>query len=87
MKKGAGSVEHGITWLQNLAEIVIDPATCPNAKREFCGYELIPDGNGGFRDEFPDKDNHSIDAVRYALENDIGRKKAKIGNRKEMGIY
>lgn len=87
VKKGAGSVEHGITWLQNLAEIVIDPVTCPNAKREFCGYELIPDGNGGFRDEFPDKDNHSIDAVRYALENDIGRRKARIGNRKEMGIY
>ena len=80
VKKGAGSVEHGITWLQNLAEIVIDPVTCPNAKREFCGYELIPDGNGGFRDEFPDKDNHSIDAVRYALENDIGRRKARIGN-------
>lgn len=87
VKKGAGSVEHGITWLQNLAEIVIDPVTCPNAKREFCGYELIPDGNGGFRDEFPDKDNHSIDAVRYALENDIGRRKARIGNRKELGIY
>lgn len=87
VKKGAGSVEHGITWLQNLAEIIIDPVSCPNTRREFCGYELIPDGNGGFRDEFPDKDNHSIDAVRYALENDIGRKKAKIGNRKELGIY
>lgn len=87
VKKGAGSVEHGITWLQNLAEIVIDPVTCPNTRREFCGYELIPDDNGGFRDEFPDKDNHSIDAVRYALENDIGRKAAKILNRKELGIY
>lgn len=87
VKKGAGSVEHGITWLQNLDEIVIDPSDCPNAKREFCGYERIPDGNGGFRDEFPDKDNHTIDAVRYALETDIGRKKPKTFDRKEMGIY
>lgn len=87
VKKGAGSVEHGITWLQNLAEIIIDPVTCPNARREFCNYEYTPDGNGGFRDGFPDKDNHAIDAVRYALEADIGRKKAKILNRKELGIY
>ncbi len=87
VKKGAGSVEHGITWLQNLDEIIIDPVSCPNAKREFCGYEYVPDGNGGFRDGFPDKDNHTIDAVRYALEADIGRKTAVIRNRKEMGIY
>lgn len=86
VKKGAGSVEHGLTWLQNLTEIVIDPETCPNAKREFENYEYIPDGNGGWRDGFPDKDNHTIDAVRYALENDIGRKKAKTFNRKELGI-
>lgn len=87
VKKGAGSVEHGITWLQNLTEIIIDPVACPNTRREFCNYEYIPDGSGGFRDGFPDKDNHTIDAVRYALENDIGRKKAKIFNRKELGIY
>lgn len=87
VRKGPGSVEHGLSWLQNLDEIVIDPVRCPNAKREFYEYEYIPDGNGGFRDGFPDKNNHTIDAVRYALEDDIGRKTARILNRKEMGIY
>lgn len=67
-KKGQGSVEQGIRWLQNLNEIVIDPVRCPNAQREFCGYRLEPDGSGGWRGGFPDRDNHTIDAVRYALE-------------------
>ncbi len=72
-KKGAGSVEHGITRLQNLREIVIDPERCPNAAREFKGYELERDSSGGFKGGFPDKNNHSIDAVRYACERDLRR--------------
>lgn len=73
-KKGPDSVEYGIKYLQDLEEIIIDPDRCPNTKREFYGYELEPDGNGGFKDGFPDKDNHSIDMCRYALENDMKRK-------------
>lgn len=86
-KKGSGSVEFGIRWLQNLNEIVIDPVRCPNARREFCGYRFISDGNGGYRGEFPDKDNHTIDAARYALEDDAGRKTAVISDRRRLGIY
>lgn len=86
-KKGSGSIEFGIRWLQNLNEIVIDPVRCPNAKREFCGYRFESDGNGGFRGEFPDKNNHTIDAVRYALEDDAGRKNAVISDRRRLGIY
>ena len=67
-KKGPDSVEYGIHRLQDLTEIIIDPVRCPNAKREFYGYELDEDGNGGFISRFPDRDNHSIDAVRYAME-------------------
>lgn len=74
VKKGPGSVEHGIKSLQDLEEIIIDPVRCPNTKREFYGYELEPDGAGGFKEGFPDKDNHSIDGVRYALEEDFKRK-------------
>lgn len=70
-KKGPDSVEYGIKFLQDLEEIIIDPVRCPNTKREFYGYELEPDGNGGFKDGYPDKDNHSIDMTRYALEDDI----------------
>ncbi len=87
VRKGAGSVEHGIKWLQDLDSIVIDPVRCPNAAREFSGYELVPDGKGGFRDGFPDKDNHTIDAVRYALEDDIGRKKVGVLKKSDLGVY
>ena len=67
-KKGPDSINYGIKFLQSLDEIVIDPVSCPNAAREFSGYELECNIYGGFRSEFPDKDNHTIDAVRYALE-------------------
>ena len=66
--KGSGSVEHGIKWMQDLDEIIIDPVRCPNAAREFSGYEYVQDRNGNFRADFPDRDNHSIDDGRYACE-------------------
>ena len=67
-RKGKGSVEHGIKWLQDLNEIVIDPRRTPNIHREFVGYELETDKNGNLRGDYPDKNNHSIDATRYAIE-------------------
>ena len=71
-KKGPGSVEHGISWLQDLDEIVIDPVACPNAAREFSGYELERTADGtAFKSGYPDKDNHTIDATRYACERDM----------------
>lgn len=73
-RKGPDSVEHGMKFLQDLDEIVIDPKRCPNTAREFDGYELDPDGNGGWKAGYPDRDNHSIDAVRYALEDEMRRK-------------
>lgn len=85
-KKGPDSVEYGIKFLQSLEEIIIDPVRSPEAAREFYSYELEPDNNGGFRDGYPDKDNHSIDAVRYALENDMRNKKARVIERSVLGI-
>lgn len=67
-KKGAGSVEHGVRWLIEQAALVIDPLRCPNAAREFSTYEYAQDKDGAFLNECPDRDNHTIDAVRYALE-------------------
>lgn len=67
-KKGRGSVEHGLRWLQERAAIVIDPGTCPNAAREFAGYEYDRDRQGALRADYPDRDNHCIDAARYGLE-------------------
>lgn len=72
-KKGPGSVEHGIRWLQDLEEIIIDPVRCPETAREFTNYELEKDHNGNWKANYPDRDNHSIDAVRYACEDDMRR--------------
>ena len=84
-KKGPGSVDHGMRWLsEDLDEIVIDPVRCPNAKREFTSYELERDRNGNFKGSYPDKDNHSIDAVRYAMEADMTRRKARVGKRSRV---
>lgn len=66
-KKGPDSVRSGIKFLQDLEEIVIDPVRCPETAREFTGYELAKDREGRFLSVFPDRDNHSIDAVRYSL--------------------
>lgn len=85
-KKGPDSVDHGIKFLEDLDEIVIDPQRCPNTAREFDGYELDPDGNGGWKANYPDRDNHSIDAVRYALEDEMRSAKAKVGNKVKIGV-
>lgn len=77
-KKGPGSIEHGIKYLQDLEEIIIDPFRCPNTKREFVTYELERDSNGNLKGTYPDKNNHSIDSVRYSLEGVFNNKVAKI---------
>lgn len=70
-KKGPGSVEHGMRWLQDLAAIVIDPKRCPNAAREFTAYEYPMDRYGNFLSTYQDRDNHTIDAARYACESEM----------------
>ena len=85
-KKGPDSVDHGVTWLQHLERIVIDRRRTPNAYREFAAYEYDRDRYGNFISRFPDKDNHTIDAARYALESIIGQRVVKIGSRKALGI-
>ncbi|MGE4214132.1 MAG: PBSX family phage terminase large subunit [Anaerotignaceae bacterium] len=70
-RKGPDSVDYGIKWLQDLEEIIIDPNRCPMTAKEFYGYELESDNNGGFKAKFPDKNNHSIDAIRYSRESDM----------------
>lgn len=85
-KKGPDSIEYGIKFLQSLDEIIIDNIRCPRTAEEFYNYELESDGNDGFKDGYPDKNNHSIDAVRYALEDEISNRKARIINRKDLGL-
>ena len=70
-KQGAWSVRSGVRWLQQRAHIVVDPA-CQLAASEFgtYQYELTPDGEVTGR--LPDRDNHAIDAARYACATLIG---------------
>lgn len=67
-EKGPGSVEYSMKWLQSLKSIVIDPARCPDTAREFAQYEYERTKDGEIMSGYPDRDNHHIDAVRYALE-------------------
>jgi phage terminase large subunit len=84
-KKGPGSVEHGIKFLQDLEEIIIYKHRCPNTAREFLHYELERDKEGNFKATYPDKNNHSIDAVRYALEDDMIYARSRV-RKKPLGF-
>lgn len=73
-KKGPDSVRYGIKWLQGLRHIYIDKDRCPETYYEFVNYEYERDRDGNFISAYPDADNHSIDAVRYAMENYANRR-------------
>jgi phage terminase large subunit len=66
--KGPDSVRYGIKWLQGLNHIYIDKRRCPNTYKEFTHYEYCQDREGNWISDYPDENNHSIDATRYALE-------------------
>ena len=65
--KGPGSVVYSVKWLAGLTAIVIDPARCPDTAREFTACEYVRSRDGEVTEALPDRDNHHIDAVRYAL--------------------
>jgi len=73
-KKGPDSVRYGIKWLQGLRNIYIDKRRCPETYEEFIKYEYEQDRDGNFISAYPDANNHSIDATRYALEKYANRK-------------
>lgn len=66
-EKGPGSVEYSMKWLQSLSEIIIDNERCPETAKEFLAYEYERDKDGEIMTGYPDKNNHHIDAVRYAM--------------------
>ena len=61
-------VDTGIRFLQGLT-IYIDPIATPNIFREFTEYSYVETKQGD--SVLPDKNNHCIDAVRYALSSYI----------------
>jgi phage terminase large subunit len=66
-KKGKGSIEDGISFLQGL-DIVVNPR-CINLIRELGSYAYEIDKRTGAILPTPeDANNHGIDALRYAVE-------------------
>ncbi len=78
VKKGKHSVEYGEQWLDDLQAIVIDPKRTPNIAREFENIDYQTDKDGNVKPRLEDKDNHTIDATRYALERDMRQNKMTI---------
>lgn len=75
-EKGPDSVRYGMKWLQSLVKIVIDPIRCLHTSEEFNKYEYELDKDGNPTSVYPDKDNHSIDMTRYAMEQ-VWKRKGK----------
>lgn len=69
--KGQGSVEYGEKWLDDLEAIVIDPKRCFYTAKEFEAIDYDTDKDGNVLNRLVDKDNHTIDATRYALTLDM----------------
>ncbi len=77
-KKGPDSVAHGMKWLQSRVQIIIDPERAPRAAEEFSTYEYERDRDGATLPRYPDRNNHLIDAARYALESVSDQRKALV---------
>lgn len=70
-KKGPGSVEFGEKWLNELEKIIIDYRRTPKIAKEFEDIDYKIDRYGEVMSQLEDKNNHSIDMTRYAMENDM----------------
>jgi len=84
-KKGPGSVEDGITKIRGFREVIVHPR-CVNTIDELKSYkfkrnvltnEILP---------VPEKKNdHWMDALRYALE-PLNKMKARVGDKRLIGL-
>lgn len=74
-KKGKDSKPHGIKWLQDRAEIIIDPKRCPNIAADFETYEYLKDPKTGkIIYEYPKEEPDGSAATRYSQEHNIRNK-------------
>lgn len=59
-RKGPGSIERSMQWLQGLSNIVIDKAKCPKTAEEFVSYEYERNREGDIISGYPDANNHHM---------------------------
>lgn len=67
--KGQDSVRNGIARLQEYT-MVVHPV-CPHTAAELAAYTWETDGTGSGRCRPVDRDNHLMDALRYAMEDAV----------------
>lgn len=72
-KKGPGSIEHGIKWLQG-HKIIVDNS-CIETIKELSTYKYKEDKDGNVIAKPVDQNNHILDALRYALESEMVQNK------------
>ena len=77
--KGSDSVNRGIRWLQGY-KIIID-VRCQNCKNEIEQYHWQEDKYGNAMAKAVDANNHLIDALRYALCDEILAAEVQAGHR------
>ena len=75
-KKGPGSVEHGIKWLQG-HKIIVD-SSCINTIQELTSYKWREDKDGNTIAKPVDDNNHLLDALRYALEPEMAQNRMTV---------
>ena len=68
-KKGKDSVNFGIDWLRQ--QTIIVDKSCINMQNELSQYHWKKDAGGNSLKIPVDKNNHLIDALRYAYEDDM----------------
>ena len=75
-RKGKDSVNFGIQWLQQ-QKIIVDKK-CINMQNEFSTYKWKEDAGGNALPIPVDRNNHLIDALRYAYEDGMKAYKTEI---------
>lgn len=83
-RKGPDSVLHGIQWLRQ-QEIILSPA-CAHLREELTRYQWQRDRDGASLPRPMDRDNHLIDALRYALGEEMESRRAFTGDKKVLGL-
>ena len=83
--KGAGSIEAGISFLQNYTIYV--PYTCPNAINELQSYSYYKNPKTGMYEEGKyDGPEHLLDSLRYCVCDIYTNNKISIINKRNLGL-
>lgn len=85
--KGPDSVEYGEKWLDDLDAIYIDPIRTPNIAKEFESIDYQTDRDGNPKPRLEDKDNHTIDATRYAFNDDMRKQPEPVNVKKTIDTF